>query len=122
MGLFRKKPRLVLEGYDDADSGDRLLLAQMVGMGADLTQPRHVLHYTYAAERDAAEAIAAALGGDGWDAEVQTSAADDGQWCVLAQRHGHVLSPATVVADRERFTSLAATHAADYDGWEASLR
>lgn len=125
MALFRRKslpPEPPLPpAYDSVADDDRQVLIQMVAMGADLTQPRHVLHYLYVPTSDAAEDAAGSAREVGWEVQVQPSAADDGTWCVLAQQHGYILSPHTVNADRALFDGLALTHAGEYDGWEASL-
>jgi hypothetical protein len=123
MGLFRKKQASAAlpDTYAAVAQDDRQVLAQMVGLGADLSQPRHVLHYLYVATQEAADAASTTATDAGWEAEAQPSAAGDGTWCVLAQRHGYVLAPDAVIADRALFAGLATTHAGEYDGWEASV-
>ena len=121
MGLWKGKPKPSLEGYDDVDPGDRQVLSQMVAMGAVLTNGRHVLHYSYFPTQEAAESAASPARDAGWEVAVEPSASNDGTWCALAQRHGHVLSAETVIADRIMFSAAAANHGGEYDGWEASM-
>jgi regulator of ribonuclease activity B len=104
-----------------AAGGDRLVLDQLRRAGADLSQPREVLHYAYASTRDGADALAAAVRGDGYDVEVRDSATGGPRpWLVLATAQ-RVVDEQTAEAATRRFTELAGEHGAEYDGWEASV-
>lgn len=99
---------------------DRLALRQLAGRGADLSKPRHVIHFLYfASERDACEAADAL--GESWKVEVEAPADGVEQWCVKADGN-RTLSPETVSAFRARFDELAAHHGGEYDGWEAAAK
>ena len=87
MGLFRRRSR-----EDEIARMDTLTLEALQRNGADLSQPRHVLHSMYFPTREAANSAGDALRADGW----------------------------IVVVDRARFTALARAGGGEYDGWEAS--
>ena len=102
------------------EDADRLALRQLAGRGADLSRPRHVIHFLYfASERDA-HAAAEAIG-DSWTLEIEQPSDDVEQWCVKADGT-RTLSPETVSAFRARFEQLAESHAGEYDGWEAAAK
>jgi hypothetical protein len=98
---------------------DQLVLRQLAGLGADLTKPRHVIHYLYfAAESDAREAAEAAEA-TGYNATVEPPGGRIRQWSVRADATRLVSAP-TVEAFRAWFEQLAADHNGEYDGWEAA--
>jgi Regulator of ribonuclease activity B len=101
--------------------GDRLVLDQLRQAGADLSQPREVLHYLYAPTREDADALAAAVRAEGYEVEVRDSATGGPRpWLVLATAH-RVVAEETAEAATSRFSELAAEHGAEYDGWEAAV-
>lgn len=102
------------------EEADRLALRQLAGRGADLSKPRHVIHFVYfASERDAHEAAAAI--GDAWKTEVEPPTEDTAQWCLRADGN-RTLSFETVSAFRSWFVELAERHRGEYDGWEAAAK
>ena len=101
---------------------DLLVLGQLMGMGADLKQPRHAVYYLYFASREAADAAAEPARARGFAAEVREPLPEyPGQWCVVCDVHGVVLDPPTVRDHDDFFESLAQTHSGEFDGWEASV-
>lgn len=100
---------------------DKLSLKQLRGRGADLTRPRHVLHFLYfpeeAAARKAAEAIVVA----GYEASVTEPEGRIAQWGVRAETT-RVVNESTVHAFRSWFEQVAAEHEGEYDGWEAAAK
>jgi hypothetical protein len=98
---------------------DRLVLRQLTGLGADLTKPRHVIHYLYFAEESDARAAAEAAEDTGYHAWVEPPAGRSEQWSVRADAT-RLVSAATVDAFRAWFEQLAAEHDGEYDGWEAA--
>ena len=100
---------------------DRLTLRQLESLGANLTRPRHVLHFLYFADgqhaRDAAQDI------DRAGYEVTISPPDDtiAEWSVRAEAT-RVVDGTTVDAFRAWFERVAAEHAGEYDGWEAAAQ
>ena len=100
---------------------DRLVLLQLEGRGANLTRPRHVLHYLYFG--DEAHARSAAHDIDGAGYEVTISPPDDtvAEWSVRAEAT-RVVDETTVDAFRAWFERVAAEHGGEYDGWEAAAQ
>lgn len=128
MALFRRKRDLDQVGPDDRspETGlkykDLLVLGQLIQAGADLTQPRHVLHYLYFPDEAQAEAASLEAAGRGFTAEVREPLAEHpGQWSVVCEQHGVVLDPPKVGEDGDFFDELAVRHGGEYDGWEASV-
>ena len=110
--LNERSPQLGLRYKDLA------VLDQLMRSGADLTQPRHVIYYSYAPSEEAAQAIAA--GAEGFSASIRGPSPQlPGQWAVICEQHT-VTSPAFVRSADELFQGLADRHGAEYDGWEAS--
>jgi len=107
--------------YDTPDEGDRLIIEQLRGMGADLSEPREVLHYLYLPTREAADAAGDALSPRGYAVDVRPAAGPPGPnpWLCLATIE-EVVSVESARTSRETFTALAATHGGGYDGWEAA--
>lgn len=99
---------------------DRLALRQLAGRGADLSKPRHVIHFLYVASERHAHEVAEALG-DSWNVAIEPPSDEIEQWCVKADGT-RTLSPETVRAFRAWFEELAASHAGEYDGWEAAAK
>ena len=122
MALFRRRrhdpdarsPQLGLK-YKDL-----LLLDNLVKAGADLTEPRHVVHYVYAGDEPAARAVADEIAARGFSVEVRDPHPEHpGQWPVVAETH--VVTTFDFVRETtDFFEAVAARHGAEYDGWEAS--
>jgi regulator of ribonuclease activity B len=127
MRLFRKKgddepvdmnersPQLGLK-YKDL-----LVLDQLMKAGADLTQPRHVISYSYAPSEDVARAMRDEAEANGYASAVREPLAEyPGQWSVVSEIEA-VTSPDFVRDADDFFQALADRHGAEYDGWEASV-
>ena len=80
VALFRRKRDVEDDEPVDPDARspqtglkykDLLLLGQLMQAGADLTQPRHVLHFLYFTDLAAAEAASTEAGRRGFTAEVR---------------------------------------------------
>jgi regulator of ribonuclease activity B len=111
---LRRKPRAGPEL-------DRLSLKELRGRGADLTRPRHVLHFLYFADeataRNAAEAVASA----GYEVSVSEPSERVPQWGVRAETT-RIVNESTVHAFRPWFEQVAGQHGGEYDGWEAATK
>ncbi len=118
--MFRRNKNDPLAAYEAARPEDRQVLAALLDHGADLTQPRHVLHYVYSLA-DATVARAAAAAVREWQSTVKPPPEGYDDWSVTFERHDYVLNPENVAADAATFARVAAAHGAHYDGWEASL-
>jgi hypothetical protein len=115
--LFRRRPRR----FSTPAEGDRLILDMLRLKGADLAQPREVLHYSYFADGAAAEAAAGTMREAGWEVTVAESAGGAGRWLARATAL-RVVDESTVDPDRAWFEQLAEEHGGEYDGWEAAAR
>lgn len=126
MGLFRRKrdnepvdpnersPQLGLK-YKDL-----MILDQLMKNGADLTESRHVIYYSYAPNQEVAQAMGREAEEAGWAPDVRQPLPDfPEQWGVVCERHA-ITSPDFVREADDFFQGLADRHGAEYDGWEAS--
>ena len=102
------------------EDADRLALRQLEGRGADLSRPRHVVHFLYFADETDARAAADTIG-EAWAASVEPPTEAIAHWCVKADGT-RTLGPDTVAAFRAWFESVASEHRGEYDGWEAAYR
>ena len=100
---------------------DSLALRQLAGRGADLTKPRHIIHFVLFAEEADARAAAEAIAEASWTTNVEPPTDTTAEWCVRADAHRSV-GPETVAAFRAWFERVAAAHSGQYDGWEASAK
>ena len=127
MPLFRRKgddepvdmnersPQLGLKYKDLA------VLGQLMEQGADLSQPRHVVYYSYAPAESVAQTMAHEAEAGGYAAAVREPLPDfPDQWRVVCEVHA-ITSPDFVRNADDFFQGLADRHGAEYDGWEASL-
>jgi hypothetical protein len=127
MPLFRRKrddepvdmnersPQLGLKYKDLA------VLGKLMEGGADLTQPRHVVYYSYAPSEETGQEMRAEAETRGFAATVREPLSESpGQWSVICETHA-VTSPDFVRESDDFLQGLADRHGAEYDGWEASL-
>jgi len=128
MPLFRRKRAAEPLDLDERSPTtglkhkDLLVLHQLMQAGAELTQPRHTVHYLYFADPEAATAASREAEGNGFEVEVREPLPDHpGQWSLVCGRHGVVVHPDTVRDHGDLFDSLAERHGGEYDGWEASV-
>lgn len=112
-----------LDSLDTADLGwdDQSALTALVCAGADLEQPRHVLHYLYVLSEGTAYLVAAEMSAAGWFVEIDAPELGESEWLVLAQHLSSVLTPDAVLRTRVFFQQLARKYVGEYDGWEASV-
>jgi len=127
MGLFKKRrddepvdmnersPQLGVKYKDLA------VLGQLMKAGADLTQPRHVIFYSYAPSEDVGRSMAREAEARGYAAAVREPLAQlPDKWSVVCEITT-VTSPDFVRDADDFFQALADNNEAEYDGWEASL-
>jgi hypothetical protein len=105
-----------VERVDDAAEADERVLDRLAQLGCDPSEPRETRHFLDRPEQDRAEAVAAALGADGWSTSVERS---EGAWLVVATRV-RTLTLDVVRETRALLVALASEHGGLYDGWEAS--
>lgn len=117
--MFRRRTTVASGPYTSLCADDLQVISALESHGADLDEPRHVLHYVQVASRDAADR-AARLGGR-WLTTVTDPARMGEGWFVIFERHDRVLTPVNIMADRSLFENMAEVHHGIYDGWEVSL-
>lgn len=122
MGVFRRRARAAA---DDEGTGisskDLAVLEQLRQHGADLAEPRHVIHFLYAPSESAARELSAAAAARGFHGQVREPLPDDpGRWTVVCETEA-VLSRDFVRASTDFFENLALRHGGTYDGWEAAV-
>jgi len=100
---------------------DALALRQLVGGGADLAQPRHVIHFLYFAAEHDARAAAEVARESGWQTELTEPTENVDVWTVRADAT-RVVSSVTVESFRAWFEQVAVDHRGEYDGWEAAAK
>jgi regulator of ribonuclease activity B len=127
MGLFGKRKEQPVDPEERSPRlgvkyKDLLVMNQLMQAGADLSRPRHVIHFFYSRDIESAQALAEAVREQpAWETKVREPLPEyPGQWGVICETR------AVVTADFVRdtgnlFDSLAATYRADYDGWEVAV-
>jgi Regulator of ribonuclease activity B len=98
---------------------DRVILAQLRALGADLAHPRHVLHFLYFPDETSAKSASTAVERAGYEATVTPPGEGSAQWSVRAEAT-RVVDESTVDAYRAQFEQIAFGHGGEYDGWEAA--
>lgn len=112
-------PGTSVDTFDNLCEEDRDLVRALEGCGADLSAPRHVLHYIET--RTEAMAIRMAELGAAWDVSISPPTEDDDTWFVVFEREDRVLTPTNILADRHLFETMASVHHGEYEGWEACV-
>jgi hypothetical protein len=100
---------------------DQLVLRQLAGRGADLSKPRHVIHYLYFAAEVDARGAADVVEQAEWETTVNPPDETIAEWSLRAEGY-RVVGSATVEAFRAWFEQIAQDHVGEYDGWEASAK
>jgi hypothetical protein len=113
--LLRGKPP------DDTAELDQLVVRQLLGLGADLAQPRHVRHFLYFAQERDARAAADEIAEGEYDVSVTAPTADEPLWTVVGQGY-RVIGSDTVAGFRAFFEAVADRHHGEYDGWEPATK
>lgn len=97
---------------------DLLLVRRLRAVGADLTQPRRIVHFLYFENETAARVAADEIEEAGYESTVAPPEGDNAQWSVKAEG-ARVVDETTIVAFRAWFERVAGRHAGEYDGWES---
>ena len=100
---------------------DALAIRQLAGRGADLSKPRHVIHFLYFTSEAAARAAAAMIDQASWTTAVKPPDATIEEWSVRADGQ-RIVGAETISAFRTWFERVAAEHGGEYDGWEAAAK
>ena len=100
---------------------DALALRQLASRGANLTKPRHIVHFVLFDDEANARAAAETIAQTSWKARVDEPTEQRSEWVVRADGE-RVASADTISAYRSWFEQVAAQHHGEYDGWEAKAK
>ena len=100
---------------------DTLALRQLAGRGADLSKPRHMIHFLYFSREADAHAAAATIDQASWTAAVNPPDDTIAEWSVRVDGQ-RVVGAETIAAFRVWFERVATEHGGEYDGWEAAAK
>ena len=100
---------------------DQLVIRQLVARGADLTRPRHVIHFLYFADDADARRAAETIEKAGWETILGSPEGRIEEWSVRAEGY-RVVGGSTVEAFRAWFEQMADDFHGEYDGWEAAAK
>jgi hypothetical protein len=100
---------------------DRLALRQLEGRGADLSLPRHVIHFLLFEQESDAHGAAGAIDGGSWTTRVDPPTQTLAEWSLRIDGH-RIVGTDTVAAFRAQFEQIAEAHGGEYDGWEAAAK
>jgi len=121
MRLFRRDRADRRPGKTPQDA-DKLALRQLKMVGADLSLPRHVIHFLlFESESDARAAAATIDAGGAWTTHVDAPSETLEEWSVRVDGH-RIVGAETVAAFRAQFVQIARAHNGEYDGWEAAAK
>lgn len=113
--LFEEVARI-----ESPEEGDRAVVDQLRGLGAETERPRQTDHYLYFPHREAASTAAARLRKDGYQVRVSRSASGE-SWLVLAS-HDLVVNDENIERVRGELDKLARALGGEYDGWETAAK
>lgn len=102
-----------------AEDADQITVQKLVGMGADLSRPRQIVHFLELWSGLAVEDARAALERAGYEVAIEEPDEETTHYLVRAEAI-RVVSATTVPAFRAWFEKLAAEHGGDYEGWECA--
>ena len=100
---------------------DALALRQLAGRGANMTKPRHVVHFVLFGDGADARAAAETIAQTSWKAQVDEPTEERAEWVVRADDE-RIVSTDTIGAYRTWFEQIALQHHGEYDGWEAKAK
>jgi hypothetical protein len=103
------------------EESDALALRQLASRGANLTKPRHIVHFMLFDDETSARAAAETIAQTSWNAHVDEPTEQRTEWVVRAEDE-RVASSDTVSAYRSWFAQIAEQHHGEYDGWEAKAK
>lgn len=104
---------------------DQAIIEQLRRLGANLNQPREVVHYLYLPSQEASRQAAEALRSKGYltDERAAANAAENPPNPFLVKATCRTtLNPQNAQESRQLFEQLASFHNGEYDGWEAAAQ
>lgn len=103
---------------DEVETGDGAAVESIAASGVDLSRPVLLRHVLLVRDPAQAEALAAALPGEGYEVRIDT--VDGGLTWIVRANETALLTAVHVARARARLTSLASRHRGEYEGWEAA--
>jgi hypothetical protein len=100
-------------------SGDDLVIEQLVKAGADLSRPRDTVHYLYFPSEQGANVAAERLRAHGLTTIVKPAASGNDPWVLIAN-HDFVVNSDSIRELVAVAEEAARAGGGDYDGWEAA--
>jgi hypothetical protein len=100
---------------------DALALRQLTSRGANMSKPRHVVHFLLFASEADARAASEVISATSWSAAVEPPTETRAEWTLRADDE-RIVSADTVGSYRTWFEQIAAQHHGEYDGWEAKAK
>jgi hypothetical protein len=97
------------------------VVKSLLNMGADLTQPRHVVFYLYFSRKSNAVAAAKVLRRRGHQVSVHEPWEKIPQWATIAETRNRAIIPNFLRETVDVCEALADRHDGEFDGWEAGL-
>jgi hypothetical protein len=100
---------------------DALALRQLESRGANMTKPRHVVHFLLFDAEANARAASETIQATSWRANVEAPTETRPEWAVRADDE-RIVSADTIASYRSWFEQVAVQHHGEYDGWEAKAK
>lgn len=100
---------------------DRVSLAKLQAVGANLGKPRHLVHELMFGDEKTARSAADRAEWAGWEASVVAPTEAGESWIVRAE-DTRVVDSTTVAAFRTSFERIAEESGGTYLGWEAASK
>jgi Regulator of ribonuclease activity B len=100
---------------------DALALRQLASRGANMTKPRHIVHFLLFGTEADAQAASESVRATSWNARVEAPTESRAEWTVRADDE-RIVSADTVGTYRTWFEQIADQHHGEYDGWEAKAK
>jgi hypothetical protein len=89
--------------------------------GADLSKPRHVIHFLLFADEADARTAQDEIGEGSWSTRIEPPTEALAEWSVRVDGE-RILGSETIAAFRTQFDEVARRHGGEYDGWEAAAK
>jgi hypothetical protein len=103
------------------EEADRLALRQLAMRGANLSKPRHVIHFLLFADEADARTAEKEIGEGSWSTRIEPPTEMLAEWSLRVDGE-RVVGAETIAAFRAQFEQVAERHGGEYDGWEASAK
>ena len=103
------------------EEADRLALRQLAMRGADLSKPRHVMHFLLFADEADARAAEEEIGEGSWSTLIEPPTEAVAEWSLRVDGE-RIVGAETIAAFRAQLEQVARRHDGEYDGWEAAAK